>query len=183
MNLFYCGIFFISQNWHFFQKWQQSNARAGQKKKHFFFRNVGPKSNVRTHLKQRKKTKWPYLIYFVFDVLNTSINSLICLFLSHTTCGGQGLCMPWMSCCFSMHLSSFLFPIVHTHPLGGIDVTFGCYYLRPTFSPISLFMPWKISTQSKWLTLLTLICLIAGKPCQIARPLLWNCVVSGRDMP
>ena len=33
---------------------QQSNARAGQKKKHVFFSNARPKSNARAHQKQRK---------------------------------------------------------------------------------------------------------------------------------
>ena len=35
---------------------QKSIAHAGQKKTLFFFGNAPPKSNARTHLKQRKKT-------------------------------------------------------------------------------------------------------------------------------
>ena len=37
----------------FFENWQQLNVRAGEM---CFFVNVRPKSNVRAHLKQRKKT-------------------------------------------------------------------------------------------------------------------------------
>ena len=40
----------------FFEKRQQFNARAGQKKRHVFFGNARPKSNACAHLKQRKKT-------------------------------------------------------------------------------------------------------------------------------
>ena len=51
-------MFFLSAeiDWFFFGNWQQSNARAEQKKTHVFFGNVRPESNARAHLKQRKKT-------------------------------------------------------------------------------------------------------------------------------
>ena len=44
----------------FFGNRQKSNARAGQNKTHVFLGNALPKSTARAHIKQRKKTKWPY---------------------------------------------------------------------------------------------------------------------------
>ena len=50
-------FFFISRNLlGFLGNRQQSNVPAGQKEPPVFFGNAWPKSNVRAHLKQRKKT-------------------------------------------------------------------------------------------------------------------------------
>ena len=58
MNLFFFKMFFyLLKLTVFFGNRQQSHARAGQKKNTcFFWGNARPKSNVRAHLKQRKKT-------------------------------------------------------------------------------------------------------------------------------
>ena len=55
-------MFFLSPEINrFFRDWPQYNARAGQKKTHFFLGDAQPKSNARAHLNQRKK-QWPYLL-------------------------------------------------------------------------------------------------------------------------
>ena len=61
INLFFSECFFyLSKLPVFFGNQQQSNARAGQIKNTCFFGNALPESNARAHLKQSKKTKWPY---------------------------------------------------------------------------------------------------------------------------
>ena len=75
MNLFFFQNVFLSPEIDcFFGNRQQSHARAGQKKNTCFFGgNARPKSNVRAHLKQRKKnivalSCWSQLLLLVNQI-------------------------------------------------------------------------------------------------------------------
>ena len=90
-SLGFCPEFFLSHeiDWFFFEKRQQSNACAGQKKTHVFFGNARPESNARAHLKHRKKHSGLTMcnLFFSQESKLCCVSSELCTFpeLQHTS--------------------------------------------------------------------------------------------------